>query len=114
MNSNDEVIHIVKGDINKDNFSPNNYANQHDENDSIFKTNSQLQDPVINFNTEVNESEQNHTKSFFINPEEEQSIRPGSSVEAVNLNSWPASSTDTSPEQLQKDKLGRFAKINIS
>ena len=113
MNSNDEVIHILKDDINKDRFSPNNIANQHEENDSILNKTSQLQDPVINFNTEVNESEEHHTKSFFINPEEEQSIRPGSSVEAVNLNSWPASSTDTSPEQLQKDKLGRITKIEI-
>ena len=36
----------------------------------------------------------------------EEILRPSSSIEAVNLNSWPTSSTETSPEQ-HKDKLGK-------
>ena len=66
----------------------------------------QKEDPVISFNPGYEETE--NERSYY--QPVEQILRPSSSIEAVNLNSWPTSSTDTSPEQ-HKDKLGNSSKM---
>ena len=61
---------------------------------------------MISFNPGYEETE--NERSYY--QPVEQILRPSSSIEAVNLNSWPTSSTDTSPEQ-HKDKLGNYSKM---
>ena len=42
---------------------------------------------------------------LYLNLDNKSVIRPSSSIEAINLNSWPTTSSETTPEQ-HKDKLG--------
>ena len=63
---------------------------------------AQSQDPVKILDQMVDSFEGDDSSLIL----DSQGIRPSSSVEAVNLNSWPTSSNETSPEQ-HKDKLGR-------
>ena len=42
---------------------------------------------------------------LYLNLDNKSFIRPSSSIEAINLNSWPTTSSETTPEQ-HKDKLG--------
>ena len=43
---------------------------------------------------------------LYLNLDNKSGIRPSSSIEAINLNSWPTTSSETTPEQ-HKDKLGK-------
>ena len=43
---------------------------------------------------------------LYLNLDNKSVIRPSSSIEAINLNSWPTTSSETTPEQ-HKDKLGK-------
>ena len=43
---------------------------------------------------------------LYLNLDNKSFIRPSSSIEAINLNSWPTTSSETTPEQ-HKDKLGK-------
>ena len=77
-----------------------------EETPGAFADDNQKEDPVISFNPGYEETE--NERSYY--QPVEQILRPSSSIEAVNLNSWPTSSTDTSPEQ-HKDKLGNSSKM---
>jgi hypothetical protein len=92
----------VTEQTNENSNSPNADKSQHETNEDFPATTGQLQDPVINLN-QANELELYDNKRYF-NPDF-QPMRPTSSIEAVNLNSWPTSSNEASPEQ-QMDKLG--------
>ena len=76
-------------------------------NDDTNTSNDQQNDAVISFD-EIEDRKRDEDTSNEISyyPPIEQILRPSSSIEAVNLNSWPTSSTETSPEQ-HKDKLGK-------
>lgn len=106
-NSTDNVIPITTHD--EDNIEGNestNAINRHDANNYLYvTTNHRMQDRVMNF---VDPPE-NDDSSFNL---ETQTMRPSSSIEAVNLNSWPTSSNETTPEQ-HKDKLGTTNQVVI-
>ena len=72
-------------------------------NNDVIGSENQQDDAVISFNPGPEEID---NEISYYQPIE-QILRPSSSIEAVNLNSWPTSSTETSPEQ-QKDKLGEY------
>ena len=76
-------------------------------NDDAISSNDQQNDAVISFDEiEDNRKDEDATNEISYYQPIEQILRPSSSIEAVNLNSWPTSSTETSPEQ-HKDKLGK-------
>ena len=85
----------------------NGQINPDPANDDVISSNDQQNDAVISFD-EIEDSRRNEDTSNEISYYQpiEQILRPSSSIEAVNLNSWPTSSTETSPEQ-HKDKLGK-------
>ena len=85
----------------------NGQINPDPANDDVISSNDQQNDAVISFD-EIEDRRRNEDTSNEISYYQpiEQILRPSSSIEAVNLNSWPTSSTETSPEQ-HKDKLGK-------
>ena len=93
---------VERNDVNDTNIS----KDLDEEKPGALADDNQKEDPVISFNPGYEETE--NERSYY--QPVDQILRPSSSIEAVNLNSWPTSSTDTSPEQ-HKDKLGNYSKI---
>ena len=105
MESKNAIANSAPIDTNKGNEASDIHTlTNHDEiNDNSLSIKDQPDDPVISFKPEDDETDY---EGCYYQPVE-QILRPSSSIEAVNLNSWPTSSTETSPEQ-QKDKLGNY------
>ena len=85
----------------------NSQINPDPANDDAISSNDQQNDAVISFDEieDIRRNEDTSNEISYYQPID-QILRPSSSIEAVNLNSWPTSSTETSPEQ-HKDKLGK-------
>ena len=103
MDSENAIVNFVPIDTNKENEVSDIHIpmNPDEIQEGCRSIKDQPDDPVMSFEPEDEETDNERP---YYQPVE-QILRPSSSIEAVNLNSWPTSSTDTSPEQ-QKDKLG--------